>query len=231
MKKINIAIDGFSGCGKSTLARDLSNEIGYRFIDTGALYRAITLLILNAGEIDRSTVMEVISKNPELNFHPETNHMLINGVDKESEIRSARIADGVSAVAAIPEVRAHLFEIQNGFVQSKGEVMEGRDIGSVIMPNAELKLFISARTDVRVQRRVLQLKSMGQEATAKEVLKNLSERDEKDMTRASAPLKLVSDAIVIDNSDLSLQEQIKCVLAIYFPIVDSENILSGLTRG
>ena len=109
--------------------------------------------------------------------------------------------------------------------------MEGRDIGSVIMPNAELKLFISARTDVRVQRRVLQLKSMGQEATAKEVLKNLSERDEKDMTRASAPLKLVSDAIVIDNSDLSLQEQIKCVLAIYFPIVDSENILSGLTRG
>ena len=150
---------------------------------------------------------------------------------KESEIRSARIAYGVSAVAAIPEVRAHLFEIQNGFVQSKGVVMEGRDIGSVIMPNAELKLFISARTDVRVQRRVLQLKSMGQEATAKEVLKNLSERDEKDMTRASAPLKLVSDAIVIDNSDLSLQEQIKCVLAIYFPIVDSENILSGLTRG
>ena len=111
-----------------------------------------------------------------------------------------------------------------------GVVMEGRDIGSVIMPDAELKLFISARTEVRVQRRLLQMKSMGQSATDKDVLKNLIERDRNDMTRTTAPLRLVKDAIVIDNSDLSLQEQIKCVMAIYYPIADPENILSGLVR-
>jgi CMP/dCMP kinase len=230
MKKINIAIDGFSGCGKSTLARDLSNEIGYRFVDTGALYRAVTHLVLIAGRADVSTAIEVLSTKPELNFHADSNHILINGLDAESEIRSARVADSVSVVAAIPEVRDYLYDIQNEFVKSMGVVMEGRDIGSVIMPDAELKLFISARTEVRVQRRLLQMKSMGQSATDKDVLKNLIERDRKDMTRTTAPLRLVKDAIVIDNSDLSLQEQIKCVMAIYYPIVDPENILSGLVR-
>ncbi|MDP4844206.1 MAG: (d)CMP kinase, partial [Salibacteraceae bacterium] len=151
---INIAIDGYAGCGKSTLARDVAAKLGFTFIDTGALYRGITLFVTNKlnGIVDDQSVLEVLSQKPTLVFEPLTNHLLLNNINVETQIRSAEIASKVSQVAALPSVRHYLLNIQRDFIQNKGVVMEGRDIGTVIMPDAEAKFFITANMQVRVER-------------------------------------------------------------------------------
>ncbi|MDP4965554.1 MAG: (d)CMP kinase [Salibacteraceae bacterium] len=213
---INIAIDGYAGCGKSTLARDVAAKLGFTFIDTGALYRGITLFVTNKlnGIVDDQSVLEVLSQKPTLVFEPLTNHLLLNNINVETQIRSAEIASKVSQVAALPSVRHYLLNIQRDFIQNKGVVMEGRDIGTVIMPDAEAKFFITANMQVRVERRFLQLKADGKEQSRAEVEENLSSRDYKDATRSEAPLKLASDAVVIDTSHLTREEQVKCIIAL-----------------
>lgn len=230
MKKINIAIDGYAGCGKSTLAHDLADALGYTFIDTGAMFRAITYLTLSAGE--GKTLQEkaehVIRREPELRFHPKSNAMLIDGENHEADIRSAEIAAKVSQVASIAVVREYLRNVQVAMIRGKGVVMEGRDIGTVIMPDAEVKLFITASMETRTQRRLDQLKATGVEASKKEVEANLVSRDKADSSRAIAPLSLAEGAVVIDTSDLNRKEQLKTMLSIVNPAIHVRSLLPYL---
>ena len=210
-KKINIAIDGYSSCGKSTLAKALAASLQYVFIDSGAMYRGVTLyavenaLIID-GAIDKEAIIRSLP-NIELRFgklmekgkeHP----LLLNGKDVSAAIRSMQISQLVSPVSAIKEVRHKLVEEQQELGRIGGVVMDGRDIGTVVFPDAELKLFLTASIDVRTDRRFLELTSKGMKVTRKEVAQNLLERDHLDSTRAESPLKQAEDAIVIDNSDL-----------------------------
>lgn len=214
--KINIAIDGYAGCGKSTLARQLAADLKYTFVDTGALYRGVTYFLYQYFDngFDAEKVEGLLKHNPVFRFEPITNHLLLNDQNIEAEIRGAAIAGKVSEVAARPLVRQFLLQTQQDFVAQKGVVMEGRDIGTVIMPNAEAKFFITAKMDVRVERRFLQLQESGKMLSRVEVEENLSSRDHADATRTVAPLKLAEDAIVIDTSDLNREEQVKCLLSI-----------------
>lgn len=230
MTKINIAIDGYAGCGKSTLARDVAKELGYQFIDTGALYRGITHFVstdidINVSELSESMVTEKLRAKPSLAFQAKTNHLLLNGEDVETQIRSAQTASRVSTVAAMQVVREYLLELQQSFIENKGVVMEGRDIGTVIMPNAEMKLFVTANMTTRVERRYLQLLESGKEQSREEVLENLTTRDQQDASRTVAPLKKAQDAIAIDTSMLTREEQVKLVVSIANPMLDSKGLL------
>lgn len=226
MSAINIAIDGYAGCGKSTLAHELAARLGYVFVDTGALYRALTLLALEAyGQTMEEKVGSVLKAAPQLTFSPENNHILVNGTDSETKIRDMRVAACVSEVAAMPAVRDFLKDVQRALIQRKGVVMEGRDIGTVIMPDAELKLFITATMEARVQRRMKQLDQEGKSATAQEVRKNLEDRDLKDATRAVAPLAKAEDAIAIDTTALDREGQLKLAIALHAPLVDKAGLL------
>lgn len=216
---INIAIDGYAGSGKSSLARALAAELNYRFVDTGAMYRACTLSLLDAGvDAESDQVLDVLQRL-KLSFSAESNHILLNGVDREDEIRGQQVADRVSRTAANPDVRSFLLQKQRDFIQEKSVVMEGRDIGSVIMPQAELKLFVTARFDVRAERRLKQMQDEGQSLTLEEVKKNLDERDRLDSSRASAPLKIADGAIVIDNSELSFEALLGLCKALVNPLI------------
>lgn len=223
VKRINIAIDGYAGCGKSTLARDLAKAMEYTFVDTGALYRAITWLSSGAG-----SVTSVIAEKPRLSFESGTNAMIINGENREAEIRSTAVAERVSQVAAMPEVRSFLRSIQERFIVEKGVVMEGRDIGTVIMPDADVKLFITASMEARVQRRWLQLKHDGQEVSREKVEQNLGSRDQKDASRELAPLAKAEDAIALDTSNFDREQQLEVVLAMIRPKVYPEAYLPFL---
>lgn len=219
---ITIAIDGFSSCGKSTLAKELAKTLGYIFIDSGAMYRAVSLYALNTncihkGKIDHVALKEALN-DIELHFelNPVTNspEIFLNGINAENEIRTPRVAEVVSKVAAIKEVREKLVFEQRKMGAHGGIVMDGRDIGSVVFPNAELKLFITASIDIRVERRFQELLSKGISITREEVKTNLQERDLIDSTRKESPLIQTEDAIVIDNSDLSREEQLMKALDI-----------------
>ena len=223
MNRINIAIDGFSGCGKSTLARDLAESVGYTFVDTGAMYRAIALL----GIENAMSPQAVISDAPTISF-AKNRDILINGVNRESEIRSTQVANKVSEVASVPEVRAYLKSIQQDLIAQKGIVMEGRDITSVIMPEAEVKLFITAKLSVRSERRHKQLLENGVETSLDEVKENLLSRDQKDMERSEAPLVLNEGVLVLDTSNLTREEQLKCVRGIVDPIINPKESLGDL---
>jgi len=218
-KQITIAIDGYSACGKSTLAKDLAKKLSFIFIDSGAMYRGVALYCLqnNLFDADGTPKQEEIIqdlKNITLSFQliNDNNCLLLNGKNVEELIRGTEVAAVVSKVATIKEVRVKLVMEQQKMGANGGIVMEGRDIGSVVFPRAELKLFITASQEIRAQRRFLELKSKGIEAKINEISSNLAERDLMDSSRKESPLIQVADAIVMDNSKLTREEQLDFVL-------------------
>lgn len=215
MKKITIAIDGYSSCGKSTMAKDLAREIGYIYIDSGAMYRAVTLYCLENNIFTEEGIdVERLKKDMpsiRINFilNPETQRPMtcLNGVIVEDRIRSMEVSTRVSPIAALGFVREALVKQQQEMGKAKGIVMDGRDIGTVVFPNAELKIFVSASAEIRAQRRYDELKAKGQEASFEEILANVKERDHIDMNREVSPLRQAEDAILLDNSYLTIDEQ------------------------
>jgi cytidylate kinase len=226
-KKITIAIDGFSSTGKSTLAKQLAKHLGYVYVDTGAMYRAVTFFAMqngyiNADSFDKETLINSLSSiklqfkfNSDLGFA----EMYLNDVNVEKEIRTIEVSNFVSKVAEISEVRAKLVEQQKEMGKDKGIVMDGRDIGTVVFPDAELKIFMTAGADTRAQRRFDELQEKGDSVTYEEVLKNVEERDYIDTHRKDSPLVMADDAIEIDNSYLTREEQFKVVLDLVDEIV------------
>ena len=220
MKKITIAIDGFSSTGKSTLAKQLAKHLGYVYVDTGAMYRAVTFFSMQNGYIskdffDKETLINSLPYiklhfefNPELGF----GEMFLNDVNVEKEIRTLEVSSFVSLVAEVSEVRAKLVEQQQEMGKGKGIVMDGRDIGTVVFPNAELKVFMTASSETRAQRRFDELQEKGQDVSLEEVLKNVEQRDYIDTHRDDSPLRKADDAIEIDNSYLTRDEQFNAVL-------------------
>ena len=214
-KKITIAIDGFSSTGKSTLAKQLARHLNYIYVDTGAMYRAVTLYALSEGFIspihfDKDGLVEHLPKvTLKFIFNTEMAHseVFLNGKNVEGEIRSMEISGLVSKVAALPQVREKLVEQQRYMGRDKGVVMDGRDIGTVVFPDAELKIFMTASGAVRAQRRFEEMKNAGQDVSYEDVLKNLEERDYIDSHREDSPLQKAPGAIEIDNSALTRQEQ------------------------
>lgn len=216
MKKITIAIDGHSSTGKSTIAKRLAKALGYIYVDTGAMYRAVTLFALNNdlinadGHINESDLITKLS-DVDLKFvHNEEvgrSEMHLNGENVEREIRSMKVSGYVSKVAAIKEVREMLVAMQQKMGSHKGIVMDGRDIGTVVFPDAELKLFMTASPETRAARRYKELLEKGEQVTYAQVLKNVEERDRIDSTRTISPLTKAKDAIEFDNSDMGLEEQ------------------------
>lgn len=220
MKKITIAIDGFSSTGKSTLAKQLANHLGYVYVDTGAMYRAITFFAMQNGYItsdyfDKETLVNSLPFiKLQFKFNPNVGfaEMYLNGENVENQIRTMEVSGNVSRVAEVSEVRAKLVEQQQDFGKEKGIVMDGRDIGTVVFPNAELKIFMNASMETKAQRRFDELMTKGQEVTFDEVLKNVQERDYIDTHRKDSPLLKATDAIEIDNSNLNREEQFQIVL-------------------
>jgi len=216
MKKITIAIDGFSSCGKSTMAKDLAKEIGYIYVDTGAMYRSVTLYALrhnlfNADGTIREEELQAQMKDINISFQlnketarPDT---YLNGENVENEIRTMEVSSHVSPIATLPFVRKALVEQQQRMGAEKGIVMDGRDIGTVVFPNAELKIFVTASAEVRAQRRYDELKAKGMEADFADILKNVQERDYIDSHRETSPLRKADDALELDNSQLTIAEQ------------------------
>ena len=218
-KQITIAIDGYSACGKSTLAKDLAKKLSFIFIDSGAMYRGVALYCLQNNLFDADSNPKQVEinqalKNITLFFQliNDNNCLLLNGKNVEELIRGTEVAAVVSKVATIKEVRVKLVMEQQKMGVNGGIVMEGRDIGSVVFPDAELKLFITASQEIRAQRRYLELKSKGIEAKIETISSNLAERDLMDSSRKESPLIQVADAIVLDNSKLTREEQLDFVL-------------------
>lgn len=216
MKKIIIAIDGFSSCGKSTMAKDLAKEIGYIYIDSGAMYRAVTLyciengLFASNGQINEEGLKEKMQDiHITFQLNPETQRPMtyLNGINVEDKIRTLEVSSRVSPVAALSFVRKALVEQQQAMGKEKGIVMDGRDIGTAVFPNAELKIFVTASASIRAQRRYEELKAKGQEASFEEILHNVEERDHIDQSREVSPLRKADDAILLDNSHLTIAQQ------------------------
>lgn len=213
--KIIIAIDGFSSTGKSTIAKYLARTVGYRYIDTGAMYRAVTLwamrhnLISPDGTVDSEALVAAL---PQISvgfalMHDGTQHTTLDGEDVEDKIRGMEVSRNVSPVAAIPAVRHSLVKMQQDYGKAKGIVMDGRDIGTTVFPHAELKIFMSASAETRARRRLKELQEKGQQLTFEEVLENVQSRDHIDQTRAESPLRRADDAIDLDNSMMTIAEQ------------------------
>ena len=201
-----IAIDGYSACGKSTLARRMAKALGYRYIDTGAMYRAVTHYFQeNDVSLDDPTAVEEALKQIRIDFRPEDNHVLLNGRDVETEIRSLKVSGMVSPVAAISAVRRALVAQQREMGRQGRVILDGRDIGTVVFPDAETKLFVTADLATRTDRRVAELRAAGREVTAAAVRANLLERDRIDSSREDSPLRQAEDAVLLDNSDLSME--------------------------
>ena len=216
-KKIIIAIDGRSSCGKSTLAKSLARALGYMYIDSGAMYRAVTLFALRKGLITDGKVDEekLLSKMKDLiiTFHWDEergeNTTFLNGENVEEEIRQLEVSSHVSPVSTIPGVRHELVKQQRANAKNRGVVMDGRDIGTVVFPGADLKIFLTAAPEIRAQRRFLELKEKGQKVPFKEVLINVEARDSIDSSREISPLKQAEDAVVLDNSHMTREEQLQ----------------------
>lgn len=222
MKKITIAIDGFSSTGKSTLAKQLAKKLGYAYVDTGAMYRAVTLFAMQNGCItadffDKQTLINSLPFiNLQFNYNPDLGfaEMYLNDVNVETEIRTIEVSNFVSKIAEVSEVRAKLVQQQQQMGKRKGIVMDGRDIGTVVFPDAELKIFMTASPETRALRRFEELQAKGQDVSFDEVYKNVQERDYIDTHRDDSPLVKADDAIEIDNSNLSREEQFEVVLAL-----------------
>lgn len=214
MPPISIAIDGYSSTGKSTLARRLARELGYIYIDSGAMYRAVTHYALVNKLLDEPSghqpLLNALDKI-ELEFRksPDTNkaHIFLNGQDVEREIRTLEVSRYVSPVAALGPVREKLVALQRAMGRQGGVVMDGRDIGTVVLPDAELKLFMTASPEIRAERRYQELKARGDQVSYSEVLENVRQRDHLDSTRKISPLQQATDALVVDNSQMTLEEQ------------------------
>ncbi len=219
MRYITIAIDGHSSTGKSTVAKQLADYIGYLYVDTGAMYRAVTLFALQNDCIkdQQVDVEKLIGKLLQINLHFEKNsegkaEIFLNGTNVEKDIRTLQVSEYVSPVATISEVRRKLVEQQRAMRKGQGIVMDGRDIGTVVFPNAECKIFMTASNQVRAQRRYEELLSRGHDITYEEVLQNVTDRDHIDSTRKDSPLVQAKDAIVIDNSEMNLEDQFHILL-------------------
>jgi cytidylate kinase len=216
-QKIIIAIDGFSSCGKSTLAKAMAKNLQYVFIDTGAMYRAVALFFLRAGiDFDNTTDIAAALNKITLQFkyNPESlqSDMYLNEENVEQEIREMRVSQKVSEVAAIALVRDFAVAQQQAMGESKGIVMDGRDIGTVVFPKAELKIFVTASPDIRVQRRFLELSAKNAAITVAEISENLQHRDLIDTTREHSPLKQADDALILDNSNMTREAQLDIAL-------------------
>jgi cytidylate kinase len=229
MKKIIIAIDGFSSTGKSTLAKQLAKHLGYVYVDTGAMYRAVALYAMQNDCIgtDFFDKEKLINSLPSIKLHFVFNadlgfaEMYLDDVNVETTIRTLEVSGFVSAVAAISEVRSKLVEQQQEMGKEKGIVMDGRDIGTVVFPKAELKIFMTAGADTRAQRRFDELQAKGDDVSYEDVLKNVVDRDYIDTTREDSPLVMADDAIEIDNSYLDRKEQFDAVLELVNEVINT----------
>ena len=214
-KKIVIAVDGFSSCGKSTFAKMVAAHLGYIFIDTGAMYRAVTLWAIehgcvNNGILDEDKLVANLEKiHIDFRFNPDrgASDIYVDGEWVEGKIRTITVSNLVSAVSAIGEVRARLVAMQQEMGRDKGVVMDGRDIGTVVFPNAELKIFMTADPEVRAERRYQELLAKGEEVSREEIVENILQRDHLDQTRAISPLRKADDAITLDNGGMTLEEE------------------------
>ncbi len=208
MQDIIIAIDGHSSCGKSTLAKSLAKALGYTYIDSGAMYRAVTLYFLrNDIQAEAGSRVDAALQDIHISFN-KRNETLLNGENVEEEIRQMKISRYVSEVAAVPSVRKAMVQQQQRMGAGKKIVMDGRDIGTVVFPKAELKIFLTAKKEIRARRRHTELLEKGYESSVEEVMENLQHRDHIDSTREDSPLRQAADAVIIDNSVLSREEQL-----------------------
>lgn len=225
-KKIIIAIDGYSSSGKSSMARALASCIGYRYIDSGAMYRAVTLWamrngLVDAGVVDADNLVASLG-DIAVDFMPMPDgrqHTLLNREDVEEEIRRLEVSNNVSQVSVIPAVRHRLVALQQAMGKSKGIVMDGRDIGTTVFPFAEMKVFVTASPETRAQRRYEELKAKGVKSTYEEVLDNVVTRDHIDETREESPLRKADDAVVLDNSHMTVEEQDSWLLNLFNSII------------
>ena len=227
--KIIIAIDGYSSSGKSTMARRLAKTIGYRYIDSGAMYRAVTLyamehgLIKPDGNVDAERLTEMLPEiNVDFTLDGDRQFTTLNGRVVEDEIRSLEVSSHVSPVAAIPSVRHALVRMQRAMGEEKGIVMDGRDIGTVVFPQAEMKVFCNASPQKRAERRYEELREKGKDVSFDEVLANVVERDRIDTTRAESPLRCAPDAVKLDNSSITIEEQNEWLLNLYNSIAGQQ---------
>ncbi|HEX7585059.1 MAG TPA: (d)CMP kinase [Prolixibacteraceae bacterium] len=219
-RKIIVAIDGHSSCGKSTIAKAVATKFGYIFIDSGAMYRAVTLFalrknLISDGKVDQERLIGMLPEihvgfryNPEL----KKSDTYLNGENVEEEIRQLPVSQNVSPVATIAEVRKAMVRLQREMGKNKGIVMDGRDIGTVVFPDAELKLFVTASPEIRAKRRFDELSDKGETVSFAEILQNVQERDRIDSTRAASPLRKADDALVLDNSNMTREEQLEWVI-------------------
>lgn len=216
MKKIVIAIDGYSSCGKSTMAKDLAREMGYIYVDTGAMYRAVTLFAMRNGVFDAEgnidearlkALLPDVKLTFKLNSETKLPEVCLNGECVERDIRTLEVSQHVSPIAALPFVREKLVEQQQAMGKEKGIVMDGRDIGTVVFPDAELKIFVTASAEIRAQRRFKELEAKGMPANFDEILQNVEQRDYIDTHRETSPLRQADDALVLDNSHLTIADQ------------------------
>ncbi len=227
--RLSIAIDGYSSCGKSTIAKDLAKKLNYAYIDTGAMYRAITLYamehnLINGNEIDLKTLEEHLPKidiSFVFNRKTKINETYLNDRNVEGEIRRLDVSNKVSLISTIDFIRNKLVELQRKMAKEGRVVMDGRDIGTVVLPNADLKIFMTASPEIRAERRHKELLEKGEAASLEEIVKNIDERDLLDTTRKISPLKQADDAIVLDNSKLTKEEQL------YWLVKIVENIQKG----
>lgn len=228
MKRITIAIDGFSSCGKSTMAKDLAKKLGYVYVDSGAMYRAVTLYAMEHGCFDglqlnveklRNMMQDI---HISFQFNPETGKpdTYLNNTHVENQIRNMEVSERVSIVAALDFVRTEMVAQQQAFGKEKGVVMDGRDIGTTVFPDAELKIFLTASPEIRAQRRYEELKAKGQEASFDDILANVKERDYIDQHREVSPLVQAEDAILLDNSNLTIEQQNEWLMKEYLKIVE-----------
>ena len=221
MKQIIVAIDGYSSCGKSTIAKQLAQYAGYRYIDTGAMYRAVALFAIRNKISDISNRQpEIIALLPQVHIdfaiQPDgSQHVTLNGEDVESQIRTLEVGNGASQIAVIPEVRRYLVAQQQQMGKQGGIVMDGRDIGTVVFPKAELKLFLTASPEVRAERRYKELIEKGEQPVMADVLADVNDRDYRDTHRAESPLRQAEDAVVVDNSQMTREEQMKVIIGIF----------------
>ena len=219
MKEIIVAIDGYSSCGKSTIAKALAKHAGYTYVDTGAMYRAVALYAQRLEVGDEKLEEKLLSQldHIEVSFiqTPSGQHVTLNGEDVEAYIRTLEIGNLASQISTIKEVRAFLVAQQQAMGEKKNIVMDGRDIGTVVFPNAELKLFLTASPEVRAERRYKELQSKGENPVFEEVLRDTNDRDYRDTHRAESPLRQADDAVVVDNSHMTREEQMQHIIAIF----------------
>lgn len=222
MNKIIVAIDGYSSCGKSTIAKALAKYAGYTYVDTGAMYRAIGLYTLRKGLTEPADIIAALPKI-EVGFVlvDGAQHVTLNGEDVESQIRTLEAGNRASQISQIKEVRAFLVAQQQKMGEAKGIVMDGRDIGTVVFPKAELKLFLTATPEVRAQRRYDELVGKGEKPDFAEVLADVNDRDYRDTHRAESPLRQAEDAIVVDNSNMTREEQMQVIYGLFDKAVNN----------